>query len=63
MARKHVVRGNVIKEVLKLFKEEFPQHDWKAYVNELLAIEAAMEKHKRDPQYVFPGWSFFVMVS
>jgi hypothetical protein len=63
MARKHIVQGDVIKEVLKLFKENFPRHDWKSYVDEPIAIEAALEKHKRDPQYVFPGWFLFLMTS
>lgn len=58
MAQKHLVQGNVIKEVLKCFKEAFPYHDWKSYVDELLAIEAAVEKHNRDPQYVFPRWFY-----
>jgi hypothetical protein len=58
MAGWHLVQGNVIKGVLKRFKEAFPHHDWKSYVDELLAIEAAVEKHKRDPQYVFPRWFY-----
>jgi hypothetical protein len=63
MTRKHIVQGNVIKDVLQLFIERFPQHDWKAYVDKLLAIEAAIENHKHDPPYVFLGWFLFIMAN
>jgi len=53
MVKSHGFNGNVTKEVLKLFKEEFPDHNWKAYVDELLAIEAAVAKYQRESPYVF----------
>jgi hypothetical protein len=54
MVKSHGFNDNVTKEVLKPFKEEFPDHDWKAYVDEHLAIEAAVAKYQSESPYVFP---------
>jgi hypothetical protein len=54
MVKSHGFNDNATKEVLELFKEEFPDHDWKAYVDELLTIEAAVAKYQRESPYVFP---------
>ncbi len=55
MVNSYGVKGSAIKDVLDLFKGEFPNHDWKVYVHELLAIEASIAKHHRELPYVFPG--------
>lgn len=52
MVKSHGVNHNTTDDVLKLFKEEFPDHDWGAFVDELLAIEAIIAKYQRESPYV-----------
>jgi hypothetical protein len=63
MATRHVVQGNVFQKILQLFEKEFPYREWKLHADKLLTIESAIENHKRDPEYVFPGCSLFVTIS
>jgi hypothetical protein len=58
MVKSHEVKGSVNKDFLVLFKEAFPDHDWKSYVDELLAVEAAIAKYQRQSPYVSPCFCF-----
>lgn len=63
MAMRHVVQGNILQRILELFEKEFPNREWKAHVVKVLMIESAIEKHKRNPMYVFPICSILVTIS
>ncbi len=54
MVKSSIHGGIVTKEVVKLFKQAFPDHDWKKYVDNCLAMETVVAKHRQMPPYAFP---------